>query len=351
VARAREAGIRVGLLEPGSLNAITDVAGVAVGHANHVPDHVGVTVVVPRAGEDQWLYPVAIGSALLNGAGEISGLAQIREWGISETPLFLTATSYVGAVYDAASQVLGERQPRLGVDDVLIPVVAECNPSTYCDVRGGARPDAGLVRAALDAAAAGRVAEGQVGAGVGMACYDVAAGIGTSSRRAGEYTVGVLLLGNFGSGDGARLTVAGHAVGDLLPASTGRGSEGSCAILVATDAPLLPSQLQRVARRALHGLARIGSYASNGSGELALAFSTANREAFARDRDDEVRTLEMLPNAALNELFAATTEASEEAVLNALWAGRSLAGATGRTLPAFPAEAVAARVRASRRHA
>lgn len=341
--RARDRGIAIGLLGTGPLNAITDVPGVGVGHANHTPDHVGVTVVVPRLGDDHWLHPVPIGVATLNGAGEISGLAQVLEWGISETPIFLTATTYVGAVYDAASQLLAQRQPRIGIDDVLIPVVAECDPSTYCDVRGGARPDVELVRQALDGARGGPVAEGQLGAGVGMACYDVAAGIGTASRTVDGYIIGVLLLGNFGTGDGDRLTVVGHAVGDLLPHRRGDASEGSCAVIVATDAPLLPSQLERVARRAFLGLARIGSYASNGSGEVALAFSTANRDAFARDLDEDVRDVHMLRNDALNGIFAATAEAAEEAVLNALFAGRELVGATGRTLPEFPAEAVALR--------
>jgi D-aminopeptidase len=346
VGRARDHGIRVGLLGPGPLNAITDVSGVAVGHANHARDHVGITAIVPRLGDDHWLHPVPIGSAVLNGAGEISGLAQIAEWGITETPLFLTATTYVGAVYDAASQLLAARQPRVGVDDVLIPVVAECDPSSYCDVRGGVRPDVELVRRALDEASGGPVDEGQVGAGVGMSCYDVAAGIGTASRIAGDHVVGVLVLANFGTGDGDRLTIAGHAVGDLLPSSPGPGSEGSCVCIVATDAPLLPSQLERVARRTFLGLARIGSYAANGSGEVALAFSTANREAFARDRAEDVRQLEMLRNDALHAIFAATAEASEEAVLNALAAGRPLAGAHGRALPAFPLEAIAARINA-----
>jgi D-aminopeptidase len=344
VARAREAGIRVGLLDPGPLNAITDVAGVAVGHANHTADHVGVTVVVPRLGDDHWLHPVPIGCAVLNGAAEISGLAQVREWGISETPLFLTGTPYVGAVYDAVSQVLAERQPRIGVDDVLIPVVAECDPSWYCDVRDGARPDVALVRGALDAAAGGALAEGQVGAGVGMSCYGVAAGIGTASRRAGAWTVGVLVLANFGT-EAARLVVAGHAVGDLLPAPPEPGCEGSCVCIVATDAPLLPSQLERIARRSFLGLARLGSYASNGSGEVALAFATANRDGFARDLAADVREVRMLTNDALDGLFAATSEATEEAVLNALAAGRPLAGAMGRVLPAFPLGEIAARVR------
>jgi D-aminopeptidase len=342
--RVRECGIRIGILEPGAQNAITDVAGVAVGHANHHPDHTGVTVVVPRAGDDHWLHPYPAGCARLNGAGEIAGLAQVEEWGIAETPIFLTATPYVGAVYDGATQVLSDAQPRIGIDDVLIPVVAECDPSSYCDVRDGPRPDAGLVAAALAGASGGAVAEGQVGAGVGMSCFDVAAGIGTASRVVGTYTVGVLVLANFGTGDGARLTLAGHAVGDLLPVVADKGSEGSCVCVVATDAPVLPAQLARLAWRTFLGLARVGSYGANGSGEVAVAFSTANREAFARDAGGELRQVGMLVNDALNPLFAAVAEASEEAVVNAMFAGRGLAGAHGRPLPVLPVEQVVARL-------
>jgi D-aminopeptidase len=343
--RARERGIRIGILDPGPENAITDVPGVAVGHANHEPDHTGVTVVVPRAGDDHWLYPFPAGCARLNGAGEIAGLAQIEEWGFAETPIFLTGTPYVGAVYDGATQVLTDAQPRIGVDDVLIPVVAECDPSSYCDVREGPRPDRALVARALEAAAGGAVAEGQIGAGVGMSCFDVAAGIGTASRVLGAYTVGVLVLANFGTGDGPRLTVAGRAVGDLLPAVDGKGGEGSCVCVVATDAPVLPAQLVRLAWRTFLGLARVGSYGANGSGEVAIAFSTANREAFAHDEGGELRQVGMLVNDALSPLFAGVVEASEEAVVNALFAGRPLAGALGRPLPVLPAEAIAERNR------
>ena len=230
---------------------------------------------------------------------------------------------------------------------MLIPVVAECDPCDYCDVRDGARPDVGLVAEALAGVAGGPVAEGQVGAGVGMSCFDMAGGVGTSSRVAGGYRVGVLVLTNFGT-DGRRLVVAGRSVGDLLPVPPVAGSEGSCVCVVATDAPVLPSQLERLARRAFLGLARVGSFASNGSGEVALAFSTANREAFARDRVGEVREVAMLVNDALSPLFAGVVEATEEAVLNSLCAGRELLGATGRRLPAFPVEAVAARFRSSK---
>jgi D-aminopeptidase len=345
--RARERGIRIGILDPGPGNAITDVPGVAVGHANHGPDHTGVTVIVPRAGDDHWLQPYPAGCARLNGAGEIAGLAQIEEWGIAETPIFLTATSYVGAVYDGATQVLTDAQPRIGIDDVLIPVVAECDPSSYCDVREGPRPDASLVAAALAAATGGPVAEGQVGAGVGMSCFDFAAGIGTASRIVGAYAVGVLVLANFGTGDGPRLTVAGQAVGDLLPVVDDKASEGSCVCVVATDAPVLPAQLVRLAWRTFLGLARVGSYGANGSGEVAIAFSTANREAFAHDEGGELRQVAMLVNDALSPLFAGVVEAAEEAVLNSLFAGRPLVGALGRPLPAFPSDAIVERVLAT----
>jgi len=333
--RARDHGLVVGLLPTGPGNAITDVPGVGVGHAGP-DDHVGVTAIVPALGADHWLRPYFAAAACLNGAGEISGLAQVREWGLAETPILLTATPYVGDVYAAVSTLLAERQPRLGREDVVIPLVAECDPSTYCDVRAGVRPDLATVRTALDAAAGGPVTEGQIGAGVGMHCCDWAGGIGTASRRVSGYTVGVLCLVNFG--DAEQLRLCGHPVGRLLAAPRAKGGEGSCVSVVATDAPLLPSQLERVARRPFLGLARAGSYASNGSGEVALAFSTANTDALARDDERAVTPIAMLRNDRLSPLFAAAVEAAEEAVMNALVAGRRLDGATGVTLERFPLE-------------
>jgi D-aminopeptidase len=344
--RARDLGLGFGLREPGVANAITDVPGVAVGHANAAPDHTGVTAVLPGLDRDAFLEPYPAGAAILNGAGEIAGLAQIEEWGLAETPIFLTATAYVGAVYDAATRVLQAGQPRIGVDDVIIPVVAECDPSSFCDVRDGHRPDPALVRRALAGAAGGAVAEGQVGAGVGMSCCGYAAGIGTSSRRAGEHVVGVLVLANFG--ETRELRLGGHLVGPALEAPAEPGREGSCVCIVATDAPLLASDLARLARRTGLGLARVGSYASNGSGEVAVAFSTAQPHAYARDRDDGPVALAVLAHGALNPLFAACVEATEEAVANALCAGRTLHGATGATLEALPLERVRALVAASR---
>jgi D-aminopeptidase len=321
----------IGRLPPGPHNAITDVAGVAVAHANAAADHTGVTVILPGHDRDHWVEPYPAGAARLNGAAEVAGITQIDEWGLGESPIFLTATSYVGAVYDAATVELSRRQPRIGRDDVVIPVVAECDPSDVCDVIGGPRPDEALVRAALHGAGTGAVAEGQVGAGVGMNCFDWAGGIGTSSRVVGAWTVGVLLLVNFG--DAEELRIAGDPVGRTRIPPT-RGGEGSCACIVATDAPLLGAQLERLARRAFLGLARTGSYGSNGSGEVAVAFSTANRRAFSRDASTDVAAVEIVRNDALNPLFAATVEAAEEAVVNALYAARTIVGARG-TLTGF----------------
>jgi D-aminopeptidase len=339
--RARAYGLAVGLLEPGPANAITDVAGVRVGHASHRDDHVGVTCVLPCDG-DPWHEPFLCATAALNGAGELAGKAQIDEWGLAETPVFLTATPYVGAVYAAATRILTAREPRLGRDDVVIPVVAECDPSAWCDVRSGPEPDDGLVAAALDgaaAAAAGHpVVEGQVGAGIGMESFGFAAGIGTASRVAESgHVVGVLVLANFG--DAARLTVCGRALGLELAAAAGPHGDGSCVCLVATDAPLVPHQLARLARRPFLGLARCGSTGANGSGEIALAWTTRNRPR--RDDERDERAAAILAERRLSSLFAAASEAAEEAVLNALCAGRRLTGYDGSTLPAFPAERAA----------
>ena len=330
--RARDHGFVVGQLPAGAANAITDVAGVRVGHANDTPDHTGVTAVWPHGG-DPWHASYFCATAALNGAGELTGTHTIEEWGYEETPVFLTGTPYVGAVYAGATHVLTARQPRIGRDDVIIPVVGECDPSAFCDVRDGSVPGEALVARALDSAAAGAVAEGQVGAGVGMETFGYAAGIGTSSRVVGDHTVGVLVLANYGLTE--HLVLCGRPVGRTLAGEACSRGEGSCACLVATDAPLLPHQLRRLARRPFIGLARTGSYGSHGSGEIAFAWTTAN--LLPRDGEDEL-ALRMLRDDLLSLLFAACAEAAEEAVLNALCAGRDLRGYDGTLLPRFPAE-------------
>jgi D-aminopeptidase len=240
----------------------------------------------------------------------------------------------VGAVHAGVTHALTARQPRIGRDDVIIPVVGECDPSSWCDVRTGPEPDDALVAHALDTAAGAPVAEGQVGAGVGMETFGFAGGIGTSSRVVGEHMLGVLVLSNFGLTE--RFVLCGRPVGIELARETASSGEGSCICLVATDAPLLPHQLRRLARRPFLGLGRTGSHGSHGSGEISLAWTTAN--LMARDEAAEVRDLRMLRDDLLSPLFAACAEAAEEAVLNALCAGRDLRGYDVQVLRRFPAE-------------
>ena len=316
MSRPREDGIVIGTLEPGPRNSIADV-GVAVGHVT--VERTGVTAVVPP------LLPAPAGTAVLNGAGELTGAHEIREWGILETPVYLTATHAVGRVYDGAVSVAMARDPRVGVDDVVIPVVGECDDSWLSDARvPHVRPE-DVARAVADAAA--DFEQGAVGAGAGMSCFDWKGGIGSSSRRAGDHTVGVLLLTNFGSSE--QLRVDGVPVGRLLgekPDEPPSEPGGSCIAVVATDAPLTPPQLERLARRAGLGLARTGSVAHHGSGEIFVAFATATERSFA-DRD-------------LNPLFQAAVDATEEAVLCSLWAAVDTVGRAGRLVRALPREKV-----------
>jgi D-aminopeptidase len=326
----RAHGLRIGELEPGPRNAISDVAGVRVGHVTVVRDEpdppagrgvarTGVTAIVPAAPDSLFAAPLAAGMAVLNGAGEMTGSLQVAEWGVIQTPIYLTATMSVGRIFDGAVAAAVAADPAVGVEDVVIPVVAECDDSWLNDARvvQVEAADAGL--AVHDAAA--EVAQGAVGAGTGMVCFGAKGGIGTASRVAGA-TVGVLVLTNFGTA--RQLRVDGVPVGRLLdlPAPERRAA-GSCIAVVATDAPLTATQLARLARRAGLGLARTGSVAHHGSGEIFLAFSTARGAA-------------AVPDAELDELFTATVDATEEAVLNSLWAAESTTGREGRVVNALP---------------
>ena len=227
--RPREDGIVIGTLEPGPRNSIADV-GVAVGHVT--VERTGVTAVVPPS------LPLPAGTAVLNGAGELTGSLEIREWGLLETPVYLTATMAVGRVYDGAVQVAIAADPRVGVDDVVIPVVGECDDSWLSDARVPHVQPADVARAVADATA--DFAQGAVGAGAGMSCFDWKGGIGSSSRRVGEHTVGVLLLTNFGSSE--QLRVDGVPVGRLLDERPDEAPDpgGSCIAVLGTDAPLAP---------------------------------------------------------------------------------------------------------------
>jgi D-aminopeptidase len=315
MSRPREDGIVIGMLEPGPRNSIADV-GVTVGHVT--VERTGVTAVVPPS------LPLPAGTAVLNGAGELTGSLEIREWGILETPVYLTSTHAVGRVYDGAVSVAMAADPRVGVDDVVIPVVGECDDSWLSDARVAHVQPRDVANAVADANA--DFEQGAVGAGAGMSCFDWKGGIGSSSRRAGDHVVGVLLLTNFGSSE--QLRVDGVAVGELLEEQPDRAPEpgGSCIAVVATDAPLAPPQLERLARRAGLGLARAGSVAHHGSGEIFVAFATATDHPFA-DRE-------------LNPLFQAAVDATEEAVLCSLWAAVDTTGREGRLVRALPREKV-----------
>ena len=347
--RARDLGIPFEG-HPGSLNAITDVAGVEVGYTTldegdgklvvgRGPIRTGVTAILPRG---KAATPVFAGGYFHNGNGEMTGTAWVEESGMLEGPIFVTNTHSVGAVHAAAIRWAVEasrlQQPW------LLPVVAETYDGFLNDINGFHVREQ-QVFAALDSASSGPVAEGNVGGGTGMGLFGFKGGNGTASRRlAGEegaYTVGVFVQANFGERED--LMVAGVPIGkevhDLLPTygqldQTPIPSEyGSVIAVVATDAPLLPHQLKRLARRVSMGLARTGGVAENGSGELFIAFSTA---PIAETESKRVVTAQMLLNDQMTPLFRATVQATEEAVINALVAAEDMTGQGGNTRYALP---------------
>jgi L-aminopeptidase/D-esterase-like protein len=324
----------------GPLNAITDVAGVEVGHATIVAGEgpravrTGVTVVLPKG--KRWA-PVFAGWHAGNGFGDLTGTPWIAEGGVLGGPVAITNTYSVGTVRDAVLAWF-DRELRIDIPWHQ-PVVGETSDAVLND-SAGFHVRESHVFAALNGAASGRVPEGSVGGGTGMICHGFKCGIGTASRLAGGYTVGALVQANYGSR--SELTIAGVPVGreiaDLTrrrAASPGDGArEGSIIAVVATDAPLLPHQLERLARRVPMGIARVGGTASNGSGDLFIAFSTANPGA-ARQSGGPV-PVEMLPNGALSPLFTGTIEAIEEAIVNALVAAETMTGRDGVTVYALP---------------
>ena len=315
MSRPRDDGIVIGTLEPDARNTIADV-GVTVGHVT--VEQTGVTAVVPPS------LPLPAGTAVLNGAGELTGSLEIREWGILETPVYLTSTHAVGRVYDGAVSVAIAADPRVGVDEVVIPVVGECDDSWLSDARVAHVQPGDVARAVGEATA--DFEQGAVGAGAGMSCFEWKGGIGSSSRRAGEYTVGLLLLTNFGTSE--QLRVDGVPIGQLLDERPDAVPDpgGSCIAVVATDAPLTAPQLERLARRAGLGLARAGSVGHHGSGEIFVAFATSGERSH--------------PDRELDPLFQAAVDATEEAVLCSLWAAIDTTGREGRLVRALPREKV-----------
>ena len=301
----------------------------------------GVTCVVPA--DDVFTKRLIGGSFVLNGAGEVAGLTQVAEWGLLETPIFLTNTLSVGKVSDAAVKWLTKRHPGIGSEeDVIIPVVGECDDSFLNDAVGR-HIRTRHVTHAIESARGGAVEEGSVGAGTGMITCDFKAGIGTSSRtvHGGRFTIGVLVLTNFGVMENLRID--GVPIGRLLEPEL-RGPRrvnnyGSIIAIVGTDAPLTSSQLGRICKRAALGIGRVGSYAAHGSGEILLAFSTANR--VPRGGTELTHQVVALYDRAIGPLYEAAIEATEEAIVNALCAAGDMTGQGGNFAPGLPLERVA----------
>jgi D-aminopeptidase len=328
--RARELGIEIGEGSPGPLNAITDVAGVRVGHATLIEGddvRTGVTVIVPSGG------PHFAGSHRLNGNGELTGLAWVRESGFLTTPIALTNTHSVGVVRDALCAAAK------GKSDWSLPVVAETWDGLLNDIDGFHVGSEHLFEA-LESASSGPVAEGNVGGGTGMICHGFKGGIGTSSRKVGDYAVGVLVQANHGRR--SRLQVNGVAVGrelgpDRIPLPQRPTPGGSIVVVAATDAPLLPHQCDRLAQRTALGVARTGGAGENSSGDFGLVFATGNADVSG---GPETLAVRMLVNERLDGLFYAVIEATEEAIVNALLAAETMSG-KGGTVHALDTDAFA----------
>lgn len=358
--RARELGILIGRLQPGSLNAIVDVPGMRVGQ---VSINRGIGALVPGIGPVRtgvtaiWTHPgnpyqdkIAAASFIFNGFGKTVGLPQLQELGTLETPILLTNTLNVPRVADALIDYLLKLDPSIVT---VNPVVGECNDSYLNDIRGR-HVHAHHVFAALDRATDGPVEEGSVGAGLGMTCYGFKGGIGTSSRRldldGDAFTVGALVLSNFG--DRRELRIDGVPVGRALVAesamdgSVARGP-GSLMMIVGTDVPLDARQLQRVARRAALGMARTGTCSGHGSGDFVIAFSNANRIAHRPGRAIQTQRVLAEDGPAITEVFLAAVETVEEAILNSLFMATTVDGQDGHVREAIPIDQV---VEIMRRH-
>jgi D-aminopeptidase len=328
---------------PGTWNAITDVGGVEVGHTTLIEGdsvRTGVTVVWPRGKQSD--DPTFGGWFAQNGNGEMTGTTWLEESGFLEGAVFITNTHSVGVVRDAsiAWQVQHKRKlatNSFGDDFWSLPIVAETWDGRLNDINGfHVKPE--HVFRAMDGAASGRVAEGNVGGGTGMVCFGFKGGIGTSSRVAGSYRVAALVQCNCGAK--RQLRISGAPVGEELASQAAasavypKDDVGSIIIVVATDAPLLPTQLKRLARRATMGLARLGATSGNGSGDIFIAFSTANPNA--AKPSGPAATISMLTNDNLNPVFEATVQATEEAIVNALVAAEDMAGVNGHKITALP---------------
>ena len=339
--RLRELGISIGVLPPGPHNAITDVPGVLVGHSTIIADEprvarTGVTMIVPRDGAI-WSDHVFAAYHSFNGNGEMTGLPWIDESGMIGAPIGITNTNQVGIVRDAIIRHATEQRY---YESFFLPVVAETWDGILNDI-GAFHVTTEHAIAAITGARGGAVPEGNVGGGTGMICHGFKGGIGTASRVAatesGSFTVGVLVQANYGLREDLR--VDGVPVGRLIPESEVPSAWGptesssSIIVIIATDAPLIPIQCRRLAQRATVGLARVGGFGGNSSGDIFLAFATGNPLPAAPATP---YALQMLPHAQINPLFRGVAEATEEAILNALCAAATTVGLRGHVAHALP---------------
>jgi D-aminopeptidase len=361
--RVRELGVKIGKFEPGPWNAITDVEGVLVGHCTIVegsgqlragsgPIRTGVTAIMPNGG-NIFSERVVGGAFVLNGAGEVTGLLQVLEWGIIETPILLTNTLSVGTVSAACMEYMTDKHPGIGSEhDVLIPLVGECDDSFLNDI-AGQHVGAKHVFEALDAAKSGPVQEGAVGGGAGMVAFDLKSGIGTSSRKLpdelGGYILGVLVLSNCGRVEDLR--VDGIPVGQVIASELGQSDKretiaGSIIAVIATDAPLSSRQVNRLCTRVGLGIGRAGSFAAHGSGEIIVGFTTANTQP--RSSDAQTFTATIMNPRRMDPLYQAAVEATEEAILNAMCMAERTVGINDRVVEALPLDRVAELYRRAR---
>ena len=349
--RARDLGVLLGAMAPGARNAITDVTGVRVGHKTLVRDpnpdgrgavRTGVTAIFPHEGLP-WTERVYAATHVLNGYGEMIGTNQITEWGLLHSPIVLTSSLAIGKAYDATVRWRTVRHATTTHDGGDMPVVSECDDSFLNDVTTFPLADEDVFDA-LDGASAGPVPEGAIGAGTGMVCCDFKGGIGTASRvldeEHGSYAVGALVMTNWGIRSDLLIdgVPVGREITDLMPGGHG---EGSAIVVLATDAPMLPHQLRRLAQRGGLGLARAGSTGRNGSGEIIVAFSTANR--LPHDPPDPVQPVRALVDgpgedtpSVLSALFEAGIEAVEESVINSMFLAETIRGRDGNVVHALP---------------
>ncbi len=350
--RARALGIEIGRLAPGKWNAITDVPGVGVGHTTLIegegalivgkgPIRTGVTVILPREA-NIGANPVFAGYHVLNGNGEMTGMAWMDEFGLISTAIALTNTHSVGVVRDALIAYDVRHAAETYASTWSIPVVAETYDGFLSDINGfHVKPE--HVWAALDTVRSGPVTEGAVGGGTGMICHGFKGGIGSASRvlpvHLGGWTVGVLVQANHGQR--ALLRVDGVPVGreisaEIVPLPGVPEGAGSIIVVIATDAPLIPEQCRRLAQRATIGVARTGGLGENGSGDIFVAFAAGNEDLGTADAGGDVRCIQMVPHGLMTPLFEAVADATEEAILNALCSATTMVGVDHRVAYALP---------------